>query len=295
MSRAKLQRYGSLSKAGSSIAVFYEQLQADMKSKEQVALAECDKIIDDKKKGKKGGTMDEAVSGTEAIRGWTFHMVGVERLCEDLETDVKEGLSEGAAAARHAEVGENALSKKDVKPLYCVFCEEMTGFFSLLLWFGSILCFVGYGIQEEKDDKSNLYLGVVLAVVTFATGCFSFAQTSKSAEMMAQFENFIPPTATVIRGGATKEISAKAIVPGDIVSVGTGQSIPCDIVLFKSNEMKVNNASLTGESEDILIDTSLPPVKNIFETKNVAFFGTECTAGSGLGVCFKTGDRTVIG
>ena len=74
-----------------------------------------------------------------------------------------------------------------------------------------------------------------------------------------------------------------------------GENIPCDLVIFKSNEMKVNNASLTGESEDILIDTSLEPVANIFESKNVAFFGTSCTAGEGRGICFKIGDNTVIG
>jgi sodium/potassium-transporting ATPase subunit alpha len=77
----------------------------------------------------------------------------------------------------------------------------MTGFFSLLLWFGSLLCFIGFGIQTDKSDQSNMYLGIVLAVVTLLTGCFSYAQTSKSAEMMAQFENFIPPIATVIRDG----------------------------------------------------------------------------------------------
>jgi len=59
--------------------------------------------------------------------------------------------------------------------------------------------------------------------------------------------------------------------------------------------MKVNNASLTGESEDIQIDPDLPPTQNIFESKNVAFFGTQCTAGEGTGICFKTGDNTVIG
>lgn len=53
-----------------------------------------------------------------------------------------------------------------------------------------------------------------------------------------------------------------------------GENIPCDIVVFRSNEMKVNNASLTGESEDIQIDPDLEPVANIFETKNVGFFGT---------------------
>jgi len=77
----------------------------------------------------------------------------------------------------------------------------MVGIFSLLLWFGSALCFIGFIISEDKEDKSNLYLGIVLAIVTFLTGCFSYAQSSKSAEMMAQFENFIPPIATVIRDG----------------------------------------------------------------------------------------------
>jgi len=99
----------------------------------------------------------------------------------------------------------------------------------------------------------------------------------------------------VIREGKSTQVDAKLIVPGDIVQVKTGENIPCDIVICKSNEMKVNNASLTGESEDIQIDPDSAPCKNIFESKNVAFFGTQCTAGEGTGICFKTGDNTVIG
>jgi len=171
----------------------------------------------------------------------------------------------------------------------------MIGFFSLLLWVGSALCFIGFFIQVDKEDKSNLYLGIVLALVTFLTGCFSYAQTSKSAEMMAQFENFIPANATVFRNGAPVQIPASDIVPGDVVIVKVGENIPCDIVLYKANEMKVNNASLTGESEDMQIDVDLEPIPNILETKNVAFFGTQCTAGSGTGICIRIGDETVIG
>lgn len=76
--------------------------------------------------------------------------------------------------------------------------------------------------------------------------------------------------------------------------VDTGENIPADIVLIKTNEMKVNNSSLTGESEELL---RLPDEKekNIFESPNVAFFGTSCTAGSGVGIVFKTGEKTVIG
>jgi len=171
----------------------------------------------------------------------------------------------------------------------------MTGFFSILLEIGGILCFIGYAIQEDKEDRSNLYLGIVLLSVTFITGCFSYAQSSKSAEMMAQFENFIPPTAQVIRDGKNQKVDAKYIVPGDLVEIKGGENIPCDIVIVRSNEMKVNNASLTGEMMDIDIDPDLKPNPNIFETKNVAFFGTQCTTGTGIGICFKTGDETVIG
>jgi len=113
--------------------------------------------------------------------------------------------------------------------------------------------------------------------------------------MMAQFENFIPPIAYVIREGRETKIDAKNIVPGDVVMVKGGENIPCDICVFRSNEMKVSNASLTGEPLDINVDPDLEPEDNIFETKNVGFFGTQCTAGSGTGICFRIGDDTVIG
>jgi len=48
------------------------------------------------------------------------------------------------------------LTEKKGLPWYCVFLHELTGFFALLLWFGAFLCFIGYGIQDNKDDKSNV-------------------------------------------------------------------------------------------------------------------------------------------
>jgi len=69
---------------------------------------------------------------------------------------------------------------------------------------------------------------------------------------MAGFKNFIPPKALVWREGKKKEVAARDLVPGDIVEVNLGDNIPADLVIIKSNEMKVNNASLTGESEELL-------------------------------------------
>ena len=172
--------------------------------------------VDPGKGGKaqdKKSAMSAAVSGTEAIRTWDDHRIGVQGLADRLKTNTASGLSGSDAAERAKVHGENALSKKDVTPWYILFLKEMTGFFSLLLWFGAVLCFIGYAIQADQEDKSNLYLGIVLAAVTWLTGCFSYAQTSKSAEMMAQFENFIPPVAQVIRDENSSPTFAKLIIP----------------------------------------------------------------------------------
>lgn len=137
-------------------------------------------------------------------------------------------------------------------------------------------------------------MGIVLAFVVFVTGCFSYMQTSKAASLMDDFKNFIPREALVTRGGQQKRIESRLLVPGDVITLNFGDNIPADVVLFKANEMKVNNASLTGESEDLLRKVDAKTA-NIFESPNVAFFGTMCTAGNGTGIVIRTGDDTVIG
>lgn len=83
-------------------------------------------------------------------------------------------------------------------------------------------------------------------------------------------------------------------MPGDIVHIKGGDNVPADLVLFEVSEMKVNNASLTGESEDLLRKVDGKEA-NILESANVAFFGTMCTDGSGKGIVIRIGDDTVIG
>jgi sodium/potassium-transporting ATPase subunit alpha len=128
----------------------------------------------------------------------------------------------------------------------------MTGLFNYLLWIGAALCLIAFGVQSDKTDKSNLYLGIVLIFVILLTASLSYYQSSKSENLMSQFKNFIPPRAIVYREGERKEIEAINLVPGDIVEIKIGENIPADVILIRTNEMKVNNASLTGESEDLL-------------------------------------------
>jgi magnesium-transporting ATPase (P-type) len=95
------------------------------------------------------------------------------------------GLTDKEAAERLKINGPNQLSEKEGLPWYIRFLLCMTGLFNYLLWAGSILCFIAYGIQEDKRDKSNLYLGIVLSLIVILTAIFSYSQQAKSASLMA--------------------------------------------------------------------------------------------------------------
>ena len=221
--------------------------------------------------------------------------MGTERLAEKYNTDPVAGLTTGAAVAKHLEMGDNIVSQRHTKGRQWAFLEEMTGFFSLLLLTASLLCFVSHAIRTDEEDGTNLFLGIALVAVTFATGCATYAQAPRRAEVQDQQGSSIPATVKVVRDGKSQSVEASQLVPGDVVAVEAGALIPCDMVIFKSNKMKVNNALLSGEQEDIEINLALEPSVNIFETKNVAFYGARCVAGNGVGICFRTGNATVFG
>jgi sodium/potassium-transporting ATPase subunit alpha len=88
-------------------------------------------------------------------------------------------------------------------------------------------------------------LGIVIVVVVVVTGVFTFYQNSKSEAIMAKFKDFIPPKADAIRNGKKVVVDAVTLVPGDIITVSTGNKIPADIRILSASEMKVDNSSLT--------------------------------------------------
>ena len=112
---------------------------------------------------------------------------------------------------------------------------------------------------------------------------------------MEGFKSFIPPKCKVIRNGKMDEIPAEKLVTGDLIEVSIGDRIPADIRIVSSDEMKVDNSSLTGESEALLRKVECTDPEKILETDNVAFFGTLCPNGKGRGIVFNIGDNTIIG
>lgn len=111
---------------------------------------------------------------------------------------------------------------------------------------------------------------------------------------MDSFKKLVPQSAVVIRNGQKSEIPAEEVVIGDVVEVKGGDRIPADIRVIEATGFKVDNSSLTGESEPQVRSPEMTN-ENPLETRNIAFFSTNCVEGTGKGIVIRTGDRTVMG
>ncbi|KAL4483686.1 hypothetical protein ABPG73_002428 [Tetrahymena malaccensis] len=220
------------------------------------------------------------------------HKISLDELRLKYQTDYHNGLTEQQAQELLKTHGENRLTVKQGTPLWVKLLKEMTNGFSLMLWVSAILCFIAQGLEP---NPSNIYLAVVLIIVILITTAITFQQNAKSEALMNSFKNFIPAKTIVIRGGETKQIEAAHLVVGDIVIIRLGEKIPADIRILESNEMKVDNSPLTGESEPLLRTAECSHPESYIETSNIAFFGTLCKEGNGKGIVICTGDRTMLG
>ena len=123
-----------------------------------------------------------------------------------------------------------------------------------------------------------MYLGAVLTAVVVVTGIFSYYQESKSNKIMESFKNMVPQYAVVVREGLKQTMKAEEICIGDIVEVKFGDRIPADIRIIEARGFKVDNSSLTGESEPQTRNSEFTN-DNPLETKNLAFFSTNAVEG----------------
>ena len=174
----------------------------------------------------------------------TEHKEDLGDMSKRLETNYDKGLTAAQVKAKQEKWGPNMLTPPPETHICIKFILELTDFFSLLLWTGGILCFVGYSLQKVRcgqdaadnlpsktnitslapppQSKDNLYLGIVLFFVVLATGIFSFVQNQKSDSLMKSFANMLPPKVLVLRDGETSFEDAVGLVPGDVVEVRVG-------------------------------------------------------------------------
>ncbi len=223
------------------------------------------------------------------------------------------GLTADQAAALLAEHGPNVLTPPKKRHPFLKFLDCLTSLFNLLLILAGVLEYILLGI-DFKDNFQNVsassspsqpalppltplaqtYLGAILILVAHINAFIEFYQQQKSQALLESFLNMIPARCMCVRDGKLAQIEAATLVPGDVVLARMGDKTPADILVFAASDCKVDNSSLTGESEpqERTKDNDMP---NPLEATNVMFNSTLVVSGEAYGIVIRTGDATVLG
>jgi sodium/potassium-transporting ATPase subunit alpha len=205
-----------------------------------------------------------------------------------------QGLTSANVEEARKVCGFNRLSPPKTVPDWILFLQQFLDMFMILLSVAGLLSLIAYFI--DSSTMLNLYLALVLFAIVIVTCTITFLQARSTSKVMDSFKNMLPAQCTVVRDGASRIIPAEELVVGDLVWVRNGDKVPADLRILLCNNLKVENSSLTGESELITVtsDAQEPSVAHL-ECKNVVFNGSLCFDGSALGLVLTIGDKTVIG
>ncbi|KAI0628777.1 aminophospholipid-transporting P-type ATPase [Trametes polyzona] len=205
------------------------------------------------------------------------------------------GLSAEEAKARLARDGPNVLTPPKKKSALRKYWDCLMTMFNILLIIAGILEYILLGV-DFKDNFPNTYLGGILIGVAFLNALIEFYQLQKSEAILASFLAMIPPSCRVVRDGTLTTVPAADLVKGDVVLVRSGDKTPADLIVFSASDLKIDNSSLTGESEPQERFARPDGVQSRpVEAENLLFNSTLVVNGEGWGVVVRTGDHTMIG
>jgi P-type Ca2+ transporter type 2C len=197
------------------------------------------------------------------------------------------GLSQAEADQRFAKYGPNLIQKEKKEPFWEEFLEEAREPIILLLFATGVL----YGLIGGLEDA--LVIGAVITTLLTVEG----ANEYRAGKAIASLHRLAEPIALVRRDGNYREIDAERVVPGDIVLLQAGRRIPADAQLLETNNVSVDESSLTGESAPVekSANTILREDTPIAERSNMTYAGTTILRGKGAGVVVATGSTTELG
>ncbi|MEW5719364.1 MAG: HAD-IC family P-type ATPase, partial [Chloroflexota bacterium] len=216
-----------------------------------------------------------------------IHALAVDRAVSEFETHLHSGLSTQEAVARQAKHGFNELMERPRPGFLKMLLGQFEDFLVRILIVAAVVSmFLGEWI-DASAIMAIVLLNAVLGVI----------QESKAEQALAALKKMAAPNAQVIRDGTQQTIPARELVPGDIVLLEAGNYVPADMRLIESMNLKIEEASLTGESVPVnkdarvVLDKEIP----IGDRKNSAFMSTLVTYGRGRGLVTNTGMTTQIG
>lgn len=215
---------------------------------------------------------------------YRMNIVDVE---EKTFSNLTQGLNDEEALARLKEHGKNELIKQKKETILELFFDQLKDPMVIILLAGALISiFLG----EYLDS------GIILIVIIL-NATIGVIQEYKAEKAIEALEKLSTPKAYVIREGFLKEIDSKDLVIGDIVELEVGRYIPADMRLISSTNLKVEESTLTGESEAVEKDATLiyDNDMNISDQKNMVFMSTYVTYGKARGIVVRTGMSSEVG
>jgi magnesium-transporting ATPase (P-type) len=215
-----------------------------------------------------------------------WHHLDTATLCQTLNTDPATGLPMQERAARQQEYGPNRLiARRGKSPLWLFLSQFHHPLIYILLGSGLVTGLL----------KGWLDAGVIFGVVLI-NAVIGFIQEMNALRAIAALAHALDIEATVLTAGQKTRLSARELVPGDVVMLQSGDKVPADLRLLKTRELRIDESALTGESVAVEKSTRSLPVDTLLaDRSNLAFSSTLVTAGTGVGVVVATGERTEIG
>ncbi|NTV37003.1 MAG: HAD-IC family P-type ATPase, partial [Anaerolineaceae bacterium] len=217
----------------------------------------------------------------------TWHALSTDQVLETLDTQFQSGLTSQEAARRLEQYGPNQLTEKPRPGFLQLVLDQLKSFVVILLIVAAVIS----AVLGEWVDASAIIAIVVLNAI------LGVVQESRAEQALAALKKLAAPEAQILRDGHRVSITAGQLVPGDIVFLEAGNFIPADVRLIEAMNLRVEEASLTGESVPVQKNATLTLDKDIplGDRKNTAFMGTVVSYGRGRGVVVSTGMRTQLG
>ncbi len=215
-----------------------------------------------------------------------WHHISAHEVTELLGCQPETGLTAQDVAERQTRFGPNQLTPK--KPQSAVI-RFLLQFHQPLIYILLVAAAITALLQEWVD--AGVIFGVVLV-----NAIVGFIQESKAENAIAALARIVTTAATVIREGKKRRVPSRALVPGDIVLLASGDKVPADLRLLTVRDLQVDESALTGESVPVVKHAGqLPPETPLADRVNMAYAGSLVTYGQGRGVVVAIGDATETG
>ncbi|MDQ1354500.1 MAG: P-type Ca2+ transporter type [Acidobacteriota bacterium] len=216
-----------------------------------------------------------------------WYKLEITEVLQRLGVRIEEGMNAEEAAHRLAKEGPNILVERGKRKAWRILWEQLTAVMVLILIFAAVFS----GVLGAVKDTIAIATIVILFVL------LGFIQEYRAEKAMAALKKLAVPMVKVYRSAQWQEISARNLVPGDLLQLETGNHIPADCRLVESVNLRIQEATLTGESVPVekhsraLAGMDLP----LGDRRNMAYMGTVVTFGRGKAIVTATGMNTELG